>query len=144
MSAWRQSLCCSRTFAGQVLFVLMGLAFLLRSLVPLGYMPSMVERGGFPFAITLCSVGGINVATVAGTDSGGHSSQDHFSETCPYGLALAYKLLPGSNGAQLAYGLGSLTVAVGLLAQPVRSLLVSGPPLGSRAPPADILHAFIT
>lgn len=100
-----------------------------------GYMPAEAKSGSLPFSVALCSVGGLSLTQPAGLDEGQAPGQEHLYETCPFGLAVAYKLFPGAGelAPMLDVSFRPFVAANG--SQPAPALAASGPPLGSRAPP---------
>lgn len=132
---------CRSVSAWQFTFGLAVFAFLLRAFIPLGYMPAPATHG-LPFAVTLCSSAGpVSVPTHHPHDSH-HPANDHSQlfENCPFGLSLAFKLMPGADSPSLFAELVYLVVPAftGKVSSARRSVL--GPPLGSRAPPMGNLH----
>ena len=131
----RKNLSCSRSLAWQVSFCLLLFAFLLRSLFAAGYMPAEPRAGSFPFAVALCSAGGLQLTELSHPDSSSPVGQDQLYESCPFGLVVAYKLIPGVSvlAPALDVYFHPWVAVNGLRLAPPSPAL--GPPLGPRAPP---------
>lgn len=139
MHARRTSFRFKRMAVWQFLFCLTVLSFLCRSAVPAGYMPDLSGSRGDALAIIVCTGGSPAVMQIDFHDRSDDSSDDlRVGQDCPFGLAAAQELLP--NGAAL--------VLAGMLhGQPVvlphakvgSGTSVLGPPVGSRAPPAQLV-----
>ena len=128
----------------QISFCLTVFAFFCRAFVPVGYMPASTSDRGAPFAITICSSAGISFVPLDLQEGGAHGASDHDSlfENCPFGLALAYKLLSGSGQHEPPVDVVFYSLVFGGAGTVGRAQPSLGPPLGSRAPPSDSLHAF--
>lgn len=142
----REVLWCRRSTAWHMSFCLVVLAFLLRAVIPPGYMPTAPVQGGLPFAVTLCSGGApVFVHATHGGESQ-HDSQGHSQlfENCPFGLSLASKYLTTAGGlavvADLVYWLLPIPEGKNLLFRTP----IQGPPVGTRAPPYGNLLSFQT
>lgn len=104
--------------------------------MPVGYMPDLAGERNAPFAITLCSIGGITTLQLDLAGDGGHTENDSFGgETCPFGLNLAQELLPAQDAPPLAGVVNFPSSATFVRKQVLPPLPALGPPLGSRAPP---------
>jgi len=125
-----------------MLFCLTVLAFLYRSVIPVGYMPDFSGQQGGSFTITLCTPGG-NTTSVLSLDTpdetGKASSQDALSsQDCPYGMVLSQVSLPGQATLVLERALPHRPLLVAIRNQALPPLPALGPPLGSRAPPSNL------
>lgn len=129
-----------RTFVWQFLFCLTLVSFLCRSAIPAGYMPGLSGERGDSFAITVCAGGYPAVVQVDLHDSSVDSSPDGLGagQECPFGLAAAQELLPNGAALELA---GSVHARPVVLPQAGfrRAASVTGPPVGSRAPPVPFV-----
>ena len=119
-----------RTLTGVLLLV-----FLLRAMIPVGYMPASVQSG--KLGMTLCITGlSANVVKILDLDK----SQAHAE---PQALDCAFGSAIGQT-ALLFFGTVLFIIAAFDNARPIAwrvaihafQLVVRGPPLGSRAPPA--------
>ncbi|MFT0851741.1 DUF2946 family protein [Achromobacter sp. F4_2707] len=123
----------------QILFCLTAFSFLCRAVIPVGYMPDLSGERDTPFAITLCSMGGTVVVQLDLDGSEKSSSDQHYGgDTCPFGLNVAHKLIPGQATLALAGMALFLSVASPAARQALPPLPALGPPLGSRAPPVGV------
>ena len=116
-------------------FCLSVFAFLCRAFIPVGYMPDASSERQSPFAITLCTMGG---STLVQLDFGAESDtshDQHYSDSCPYGLSVAYKLMPGADAPAPVQAASFYSVTHPVRQQAMPPLPALGPPLGSRAPP---------
>lgn len=142
----REVLWCRRSTAWHMSFCLVVLAFLLRAVIPPGYMPTPPVQGGLPFAFTLCSGGAPAMAHAMHGGESQHDSQDHSQlfENCPFGLSLASKYLTTAGGLAVVAGL----VYWFFFTPKGKDLLfkspIPGPPVGRRAPPYGNLRSFQT
>lgn len=122
----------------QMIFCLTVLSFVLRSMIPSGYMPdSSASRNG-TVALTLCSAGGVNATILVdlqGKSKSAPSDDHNAGQECAFGVIASQGLMPASV---------AVLPAMMLLSQPLparqRNLALppmpaQGPPLGSRAPP---------
>jgi hypothetical protein len=118
--------------------------FLLRALIPAGFMPDLKALGDGRLEITLCTVEGLKTVTV---DESGQPLTDHSpsnskktssSDLCPFGSVLSHSLaLPATASVGMPVALAISIIPSG---QTLHLLLpAQGPPLGSRAPPAILL-----
>ncbi|MGO3841086.1 MAG: DUF2946 family protein [Alcaligenes pakistanensis] len=127
--------------AWQVLFCLAILSFLCRALVPVGYMPDTAsKRDGF-FSITLCSPGGTPstiLMSLTGPDDSTTSDGHTDVQPCPYGLVLSQAALPSADMASLDSPASHAPLLLPQRNQTRPPLPALGPPLGSRAPPANL------
>lgn len=117
-----------RTLTGVLLLV-----FLLRAMIPVGYMPASVQPG--KLGMTLCITGlSANVVKILALDTS-HAEPQMLD--CAFGSAI-------SQAASLFIGTVLFVIAAFDNARPITwrvaihafQLVVRGPPLGSRAPPA--------
>lgn len=111
-------------------------AFVLRALVPTGFMPHASALAEGRFEVTFCTAGG-DMATVSiplsATDDPTHAMPE-----CPYGLLASQALTeppPSALPVQAAPAFGVLRHAHHAALPP---LPPHGPPLGSRAPPSHL------
>lgn len=114
--------------------LLLGL-FLLRSLIPVGFMPDYSAKGGI--ALAFCTSSGLqesaDLAVESGHDLAGHAKHQHKGE-CAFAVSSA---APLASSAPVASG-SFEPVSIAILASSLHHLPGSprGPPLGSRAPPS--------
>lgn len=121
-----------RVWLGHALLV----AFVLKALIPAGYMPDFSGRDGQAFKIVICTANGTKLidSDDFGDDTNNGSSAKHAGEPCALG-GLAVSLLPGLSATVdlprlLDTTIGGLELAVVL--PPARA----GPAHSPRAPPA--------
>lgn len=120
--------------AGRWIVCLLAAAFVLRALVPVGYMPDLAAAAQGEFKVVICTVHGI--LTVAVDDTGKvvpGKTDSKTGQQCTFGV-LGTLMLPTLEGglvlsAPLVVTVATLPLAVDL--PPVRA----GPQLGSRGPP---------
>lgn len=139
MFARRKNFWCKRMAVWQILFCLTAFSFLCRAVIPVGYMPDLSGERDTPFAITLCTMGGTVVVQLDLPGSEEASSDQHYNgDTCPFGLNIAHKLIPGQATLAVVSAVLFHSVASPTAAQVLPPLPALGPPLGSRAPPAAV------
>lgn len=120
-----------RTFSGVLLLV-----FLLRAIIPVGYMPDASAQPG-RLGMTLCIKGlSANVIKILDLDKS-HAHAEPQMLDCAFGSAVGQAALPFA-GAVLFVTAASDNVRpiTWRVAIHAFQLAVRGPPLGSRAPPA--------
>ena len=119
-----------RVWLGHALLV----AFVLKALIPAGFMPDFSGADGGPFKIVICTANGTKIvdADVDGTPHDG-SVAKHMGEPCSLGSLAAFTppdlLATVASPATDAASLAPLQLSVSL--PPARA----GPANGSRAPP---------
>lgn len=124
----------------QLLLCLTVLAFVMRALVPQGFMPAAQTMPDGKLVLSFCTAGGMQMSLPMslGSDSASADAApaDAASGTdCPFGL-LAAQAMPPAPVLELLHGAVATrdaTVAFGY--QTLPPLPAQGPPLGSRAPP---------
>lgn len=111
-------------------------AFVLRALVPAGFMPHAAALAEGRFEVTFCTAGG-ELATlsipVAATDDPAHRMPE-----CPYGLLASQALTEPPPSALPVQALPAFGVSRHSLHASLPPLPPHGPPLGSRAPPSHL------
>ncbi|MDX3881146.1 MAG: DUF2946 family protein [Achromobacter sp.] len=114
------------------------LALTLRALVPAGYMPDTRALHDGRLEVTFCSAAGALPSFVLALPAGGKEQAGHDTAgsgaQCPFGLLahVAPAPAPALTPLLLAAGLPALPAPAG---NAPAARTVSGPPLGSRAPP---------
>lgn len=126
-AAWRLSVCLA-------LFL-----FALRSLVPPGFMPDPDALRSGHFDMTFCTAqGAVNVPVDLSASHGKSGMPATAAADCPFGLAGNHTFVPPAPAPALLV----LVLAERILYRFGGSILpfrhASGPPLGSRAPPASL------
>lgn len=127
----------------QYLLGLALLAFVLRALVPMGFMPGMDAHHGNQIVLMLCNPAGEESAfTLDLSDEVAQTSdrsQDEGMSTqhCPYCLATAQAMLPTADIVLHVASLAASDVPLAVYTGP-SPISAQGPPLGSRAPPAHL------
>lgn len=125
----------------QILFCLTVIAFLCRSVIPMGYMPDLSGGRDGKLAITFCTAGGgTSTMQLDLTGQPEQSSSDEHagSQECPFGLVVSQAVMP-SQVATVLIGTISHRPAVLLHRNhTLPPLPALGPPLGSRAPPSNL------
>ena len=129
----------------QYLLGLALLAFVLRALVPMGFMPGMDAHHGNQFVLMLCNPAGVESAYTL--DLGHEFAQADKDQTqgdggmsaqnCPFCLATAQAMLPTTDIVLHVAALVASDVPVAVYAGP-SPITAQGPPLGSRAPPTHL------
>lgn len=119
-----------RTFS-----LVLGLVFLLRALIPIGYMPDIKSGASSAFSLSLC-ITGLSAATVRALDLDPTPSQsEHPVYHCAFTAASSD---PPPLVIFHSYPPLPLTVVAALFLHQdsaIISWIIAGPPLGSRAPP---------
>lgn len=122
---------------GRALLVRLALAcVVLRALLPAGFMADLGAAAKGEFKVVICSASGtktinLDLGPGAAHDPNGQSSQ---GDICPFGMSPAAAPLPEPIAIALTYKRTPKTVTA-----PAALVLVpfsTGPPVGSRAPPA--------
>lgn len=138
----RSGLIRNMVFSERMLMCLLALALLARALVPAGYMPdaNALRRG--VVELTFCIAGSeMSTLQVSLDDRTGQTThQDGSANDCPF-FVLAHQVLDMPVAA-MVFGLP--VVFAGLLApfslnRALPALPALGPPLGSRAPPFNLV-----
>ncbi|WP_353055945.1 DUF2946 family protein [Alcaligenes faecalis] len=141
MSIHRHCSLAKNGIAWQILFCLAILSFLSRSLVPAGYMPDRSgEQNGF-FSVTLCAPGGTPSTiwmSLTGQADPPQSNEHADMQKCPYALVLSQVALPSADMASLDAPVVHQPLLLVHRNQSLPPLPALGPPLGSRAPPANL------
>ncbi|NYT64088.1 hypothetical protein H0A66_17360 [Alcaligenaceae bacterium] len=122
-----------RAFSGALLLV-----FLLRAMIAVGYMPSAAPQSG-RLGMTLC-VNGLSASVVKLLAL--EHPQDHAEPQmpdCVFGWAVSQTALSFSTIAFIAVTFSRARPTAWRVAIHAFQLVVRGPPLGSRAPPALFL-----
>jgi len=104
-------------------------------------MPETSAKGDGKFSITLCLPGGgtntILMDLTAGVDH--PSSSDHFNtQDCPYGIVITKSMMPAEDAPALVGFVTHRPTPSAKRNQALPPLPALGPPLGSRAPPANL------
>lgn len=122
-----------------IVLCLAALAFVCRSVIPSGYMPSLSPEKGGTVVLTLCTADGGNETLLLNLQK--HSKElpggSHASHECPFGLVMSHGILPVQDLPALA----TLTqrqhpIVVFKRSRVLPPMPALGPPLGSRAPPS--------
>lgn len=115
--------------------------FALRSLIPVGYMPNMQALGQGKIEIIICTPEGTQSTFVSIKTPHHQPDPDNAYDgmlSCPFSVVNAQGMLAGSPGLGVeVFNLPEL-VAPSLNHSQVINVRLSGPPLGSRAPPLVI------
>ncbi len=115
--------------------------FALRSLIPVGYMPNMQALGQGKIEIIICTPAGTQSTFVSIKTPHHQPDPDNAYDgmlSCPFSVVNAQGMLAGSPGLGVeVFNLPEL-VAPSLNHSQVINVRLSGPPLGSRAPPLVI------
>lgn len=129
-----------RTLSGRVMLGLMMLAMIYRGAVPMGYMLTPGDATSGKLMVTFCVAGGAMVSMPLELPGAPHPPADSEASVleCPFAVAAAQFILPS-----VAPGL----VPSGTQARPAPflaytsapALPAQGPPLGSRAPPLNLV-----
>ena len=118
--------------------------FMIRAMIPVGFMPDLDALQNGRIEIVLCSPDGLKTITV---DAAGHSTADHPSsdpkqhaghDVCPFGSVTSQLLaLPAALMASIVLHPALSDEAP---SSDIRLLPPAhGPPLGSRAPPSSLV-----
>jgi len=121
----------------QLVFCLTVVAFLCRAIIPAGYMPGNSGERGTLFPIIFCTAGGPSLVQFdLSTDPHGQGPEHRYgAENCVFGLSVAQKVLPGAGVAWAPRLLFAHFVQTRVGSRTLTLANISGPPLGSRAPP---------
>jgi hypothetical protein len=130
--------------ASRTLMCLVVLAFIVRAMVPVGFMPDPSALNAGAIQITFCTAD--NATSAIFLNLGGHHKTDPGQHGgamgCPFGLLAAQALGTPSSGAALPLPAIALFRVIPFAASPlVSSVPTQGPPLGSRAPPNQAVAA---
>jgi len=118
-----------RIFAGVLL-----LAFVLRAMIAVGYMPTPASEGG-RFGMTLCVQGlSASALKILALDDTPVSVEPQALD-CAFRAAIAQAVLPLSPGVSIAALLNDIHLAIWRAAAPAFARVWRGPPLGARGPP---------
>lgn len=112
------------------------LAFLLRAMVPVGYMPVFFFAGHAPaLTITLC-VKGLpdHVVQTLSLDTHDHHAEPQQLD-CAFGAATAHAHAPPPSAVSLPAQAPAFVVPLSRAAHAAHPRRSTGPPLGPRAPP---------
>jgi hypothetical protein len=122
-----------RFAAGMLIFI-----FMLRALIPAGFMPDAKALGEGRFELVLCTSAGDRVVQSIDFDGSGDEPKSWGGADCPYHLSLSQAFAPGADAASIPAEFR--TGAALLFASAATELLppALGPPLGQRAPPHDL------
>lgn len=113
----------------------LALVFLLHALIPMGYMPAARQGQAAVFSLSMC-VSGLSVTAVRVLHlDGDPSSPEHTTPYCALASVLAHDGPPLAAIVHLSMALFSGVVVPSLGQGIMPAWLVSGPPLGARAPP---------
>ncbi|PLC50297.1 hypothetical protein CR159_07485 [Pollutimonas subterranea] len=119
-----------RIFAGVLL-----LAFVLRAMIAVGYMPTPASAEGGRFGMTLCVQGlSASALKILALDDTPVSVEPQALD-CAFGAAIAPAVLPLSPDVSIAAPLNDIYVAIWRGAAPAFAQAWRGPPLGARGPP---------
>jgi len=126
----------------QVLACLTLLSFTCRAVIPVGYMPDASGAGKGKFAITLCVTGG-GTSTIfmdlSGDPDTSPAPGDHFNnQDCTFGIVMAKALMPAQEAPTLVSVITHRPAPSVHRNHAYPPLPALGPPLGSRAPPANL------
>ncbi|QEI07686.1 DUF2946 domain-containing protein [Pigmentiphaga aceris] len=129
----------------QYLLGLALLAFVLRALMPMGFMPGMDAHHGNQVVLMLCNPAGVETAFVldigdshAQADAASTQDDQGMSmQNCPFCMATSQAMLPTADIVLHVASLATSDVPVAVYVGP-SPITAQGPPLGSRAPPAHL------
>lgn len=127
----------------QYLLGLALLAFVLRALVPMGFMPGMDAHHGHQVVLMLCNPAGEESAVTMDLGDELAQATDHTQDQgmsaqhCPYCLASAQAMLPTADIVLHVASLAVSDVPLAVYTGP-SPISAQGPPLGSRAPPTHL------
>jgi hypothetical protein len=119
------------------------LAFVLRALVPAGFMPGMVAGHSGPLVLMLCNAAGeetsmaLDFRDLVGDKDHGAGDERMSSQDCPYGMVAAQAMLPTADMVLQVASVTVSTLPVAFYFGPW-PISAQGPPLGSRAPPTHL------
>ncbi len=117
-----------RFAAGTLIFI-----FLLRALIPAGFMPDARALGDGRFELVICTSSGERVTHAIDPGSGSDAPETWAGADCPYHLSLAQIAAPDIAPVPVEF---VIRAADGF--SPASNVLLPpalGPPLGQRAPP---------
>ena len=124
--------------AGTPFLWLLAAAFMLRALLPAGYMPDVdaLKRGDL--AIAFCSADGTLTAVPFDDKRPAHGPDGQVAQAhCPFGALKPITLVDPpeltSRSTRVVLPLAAAALAPGWF-----QIRVAGPPLGSRAPPSEL------
>jgi len=123
---------------GRALVCLTLLAFVARAMVPVGFMPDPDALRAGRVQVVLCQADSASAVLVLDLGGNGKSRHIHHAAAmaCPFGMLAAQALGAPLTGAGVAAPSLAAYFAARLAVPPVTlRACVSGPPLGSRAPP---------
>lgn len=124
-----------------VIFCLAVLAFVGRSLIPNGYMPTLSDGKGASIVLTLCSASGDTQTLLLDLQkkNNGSSNDSHANPECPFGLVMSHGILPIETALVLSATIWQQRpVTFAARNRSLPPLPALGPPLGSRAPPTNL------
>jgi len=127
----------------QYLLGLALLAFVLRALVPMGFMPGMDAHHGNQVVLMLCNPAGEESTFTLDLDDELAQAADHTQDEgmsaqhCPYCLASAQAMLPTADIVLHVASVAASDVPLAVYTGPL-PISAQGPPLGSRAPPTHL------
>lgn len=120
----------------RLLLWLLLLAIVARGLVPAGYMPDAAAAQNGQLALTFCTADGVVSTLRFAPDSTHHESSANGHMECAFGvLSLQATMTPPEGIPQLQHVVLPSLLLVRATPLQVLLSLVSGPPLGARAPP---------
>lgn len=126
--------CAIHNVRQRTLTLSLALVFLLHALIPMGYMPA-ARQGQAALSLSMC-VSGLSAATVRVLDlDGDQSSPEHTTPYCALASVLGNDGPPVGPIVYLPMVLFSGVILPRLGQDSMPRWLVSGPPLGARAPP---------
>ncbi|WP_144084680.1 DUF2946 family protein [Advenella mimigardefordensis] len=127
------------TIGWQVLLCLALLAFLCRSVIPAGYMPTLAAGSGTGVELTLCNAQGGTQTIVLDLQNKNKEPADHAGQECPFGLVLSQGVLAAHTTLLLnATVWQQRPVLLADRTRPLPPLPALGPPIGPRAPPISL------
>ncbi|MGP1614648.1 MAG: hypothetical protein ACTS5Y_06270 [Pollutimonas bauzanensis] len=115
------------------------LAFLLRAMIPAGYMPAQSYAAPGPSGLTFCVKGlPASIANILAGDKSPIPATTPMPD-CVFGIVAGQAVLPFAPIAFIVAASDPLRPAIWRVAIHAFQLAVRGPPLGSRAPPVALL-----
>jgi len=123
----------------QMIFCLTVLSFVLRSMIPSGYMPDSSSNRNGTIALTLCSAGGINATILVdlqGKTKSSSSGDQHAGQECAFGVVASQGIMPTDVSILPVIALFSQPLLILERNRALPPMPAQGPPLGSRAPPS--------
>jgi hypothetical protein len=118
-----------RLAAGTLIFI-----FMLRALIPAGFMPDAKALGEGRLELVICTSAGERLAHAIDLDDGNGETETWAGANCPYHLSLSQAFAPGADVAPVAVEFARIALPV-VSAAAVLLPPALGPPLGQRAPP---------